>query len=78
MKVKDMIAFLREKDQEEELYTEWWTKAEFADMGLPFFDDATWARAIELATDADHSYVHGLTREMLVTAIEDAIEEGNL
>lgn len=75
MKVKDMIAFLREKDQEEEVYAEWWTKAEFADEGLPFFDDATWARAVELAVDADHSYVHNITREMLVNAIQDAIEE---
>lgn len=78
MKIREIIEFLRDKDQEEELYVEWWTKSEFADEGLPFFDDVTWERAVQLAVDADLSYIHTITRDMLIAAIYDAIEEESL
>ena len=57
------------------IYIEWWDHDLFQDEDNSLTEE-TWARAVEIAEDADHSYLHGLVWEMLQEAVSQSKEEG--
>ena len=56
------------------IYIEWWDSDIYQDEDAPLSEDV-WARAVEIAEDADHSYIHGLVWDMLGEALSEAKEE---
>ena len=77
MLVRQIIEILEANYKpDDSIYIEWWDSDIYQDDDAPI-DGEVWARAVEIAEDADHSYIHGLVWDMLDCALSEAKEENN-
>lgn len=77
MLVRQIIEILEANYKpDDNIYIEWWDSDIYQDDDAPI-DEDVWARAVEIAEDADHSYIHSLVWDMLGDALSQAKEESD-